>query len=255
MDANEISAIGYPAVRKAFNETLQLCAEKLSNADWALAQDILGLTAHDGGAPGLMEMLADTALFSRKGKPGTRRAIDRIAPKVAVKRDPLRSLIAMRLPTAVFSILAIDEPHEQGGVLARDLLDDGRIIHVMDSALAVQAAQWDDVVIAGRFVDLGPWHVGFGIVLPLRKSETMAVSLAMSNAEDIGASRDSLHELFYPAHLHGDDLVMAALEPLIAAFAAAIDADMIDIDDLTASIGSLLSGKAPPRPKRKGGSR
>jgi hypothetical protein len=119
----EVAAIGYPAVRKAFNDTLQLCVEKLSKADWALAQDVLDLDALDVATPALEEILADTALFSRKGQPGaragTRRAIDRIVPKLAVKQDPLKSLIAARLPAAVFSILAIEEAHAQGGVLAR----------------------------------------------------------------------------------------------------------------------------------------
>lgn len=251
----EVAAIGYPAVRKAFNDTLQLCVEKLSKADWALAQDVLDLDALDVATPALEEILADTALFSRKGQPGaragTRRAIDRIVPKLAVKQDPLKSLIAARLPAAVFLILAIEEAHAQGGVLARDLLDGGRVLHVMDNALAAQAAQWDEIVIAGRFVDLGPLYIGFGIVLPLRRSEALAISLAISHEGDSETRRDNLHELVYPAHLHGDDLVMAALEPLIAALALTIDTGMIDMDDLAASLGPLLSGKAPPKTRRK----
>ena len=67
--------------------------------------------------------------------------------------------------------------------------------------------------------------------------------LALSDEEDLDAMRGNLHELIYPAHLHGENLVMAALEPLIASLAIAIDADMIDLDDLTAGLGSLLSGK------------
>ncbi|MBE0532626.1 MAG: hypothetical protein IH626_17520 [Rhodospirillales bacterium] len=97
----DIAAIGYPAVREAFNETLQLCVDKLSKADLTLARKILGQAALDDAEPGIHEMLADTALYSRKGPPGmragARRAIDRIAPKLSVKRDPLKSAIAARL--------------------------------------------------------------------------------------------------------------------------------------------------------------
>ncbi len=251
----DVAAIGYPAVRKAFNDTLQLCVEKLSKADWALAQDVLDSVALDEAVPGIEEILADTALFSRKGQPRaravTQRAIDRIVPKLAVKRDPLKSLIAARVPAAVFSILAIEEPHGQGGILARDLLDGGRALHVMDNALAAQAAQWDEIVIAGRFVDLGPWYIGFGIILPLRKSEVLAISLAISHEGDLETRRDNLHELVYPAHLHGDNLVMAALEPLISTLALAIDTGTIEMDDLAASLGPLLSSKTPPKTRRK----
>ena len=251
----DIAAMGYPAVRNAFNETLQLCVEKLSRTDLKLAEEILGLTALDEDSPGEAEMLADTALYSRKGalgaRAGKRRAIDRIAPKLPLQRDPLKSAIAARLPAAIFSVFAVERAHGQGTVLARDLLDDGRAIHVMDQALAAQAATYGEILIAGRFVDLGPWHIGFGIVLPLRKSESLAIRLALSDGGDIETARGTLHELIYPAHLHGGDLVMTALEPVITALALAIDTDMLDMADLAAGLGSLLTGKPAPKRKRK----
>ena len=251
----DIAAIGYPAVRNAFNETLQLCVEKLSKADLKLAEEILGLAALDEVSPGEAEMLADAALYSCKGALGaraaTRRAIDRIAPKLPLKRDPLKSASAARLPAAIFSVFAVERAHEQGGVVTRDLLDDGRPIHIMDQALAAQAAIHGEFPIAGRFIDLGPWHIGFGIVLPLRKSEATAIRLALSDGQDTQYARATLHELIYPAHLHGGDLVMTALEPLITALALAIDTDTIDMDDLAASLGSLLPGPPTPRHKRK----
>ena len=251
----DIAAIGYPAVRHAFNETLQLCAEQLSKAELKLAQEILGLAAPGEAAPGVIEMLADTALYSRKGVPGARvrarRAIDRIAPKLLFKRDSLQSVIAAHLPTAIFSVCTVEAAHGQGSVLARDLLDDGRVVPIMDHALTAQAARHGEILIAGRFLDLGPWHIGFGIVLPLRKSQALAISLALSNEGDLEARRGSLHELLYPAHLHGADLVMTALEPVIASVALAIDAGMIDVEHLAVGLGSLLSGKPAPKRKRK----
>lgn len=249
----DIAAIGYPAVRNAFNEILQLCVNKLSRAELTLAEEILGLAVLDEVPPGATDMLVDTALYSSKGTPGprvgTRRPIDRIAPKLPVKRDPLKAAIAAKLPSAIFSAFTVERAHEQGGIVARDLLDDGRIIHIMDQALAAQTAIYGEILIAGRFVDLGPWHIGFGIVVPLRKSEALAIRLALSDGEDIEIACSTLHELVYPSHLHSENLVMTALEPMITALALAIDTDMLDMADLAASLGSLLPGK--PRSKRK----
>lgn len=249
----DIAAIGYPAVRQAFNETLQLCVEKLTKAELQLAQDILGLDMLVAEKPNDGEILVDTALYSFKDPTGAdkRRAIDRIAPGLPVKRDPIKSAIAARLPFARFSVFVVERAHDQGGVWAHDLLDDGNAtLHIMDQALAAQVATWGEFPIAGRFVDLGPWYIGFGIVLPLRKSETVAIRLALSDGEDEQSAQEALHELIYPAHLHGTDLVMAVLEPMITALALAIDSDMLDLDDLVADLPALLSGKSAPKRNR-----
>jgi hypothetical protein len=121
----------------------------------------------------------------------------------------------------------------------------------MDNALAATVAKKGEMLIAGRFLDLGPWHIGFGIVLPLRKSEALAVSLTLFEGANLEARRSGLHELLYLAELHDENLVMAALEPLIAALAMAVDADLIDVEDLTAGFGSLFSGKPAGKGKRK----
>jgi hypothetical protein len=247
----DFAAVSYAAVREAFNETLQLCVDKLSSADVTLAHEVLGSAALDEDTPGLHEMLSDTALFSRRWAPGARaarRAIDRISPKLPVKRDPLKSAIAARLPEAFFSVLEIEGAHPQGGVQARDLIDGGRVIRIMDNALEAQSARRGKITLAGRFVDLGPWHIGFGIVIAVRKSEAMAICMALSDDEELEEKRDDLHELLYSAQLHGHNLVMAALEPMIMSLALAIDMDMVDIKELTAELSSVLPGK--PAPKR-----
>ncbi|MDR2856574.1 MAG: hypothetical protein LBV50_01855 [Novosphingobium sp.] len=240
----DIAAAGYPAVREAFNDVLALCVGRLTATEQALAKEILDIGLLDKDTPGIEAMFADTALFSDKGarnsRSGRRRAIDRIAPKLPLKRDPLKSEIAARLPHAFFSVFTVVGLHEEGGVWMHDLLDKGRPLWLMDRSLAVQAAGQDEFLIAGRFLDLGPWHVGFGIVHPLRKSEALAISLACTGDEDLAARRGDLHELVYSTELHGDNLVMAALEPIITSIAFAIDTDMLDADDLTAGLGSLL---------------
>lgn len=251
----DIQAIGYPAVRDAFNDVLQLCVERLAKAELKLAEEKLGLADCNTIASDPAEMLADTALYSCRqtagSHGGSRRSIDRIALKLPLKHDPLKAMIAARLPSAIFSVFVVERAHDQGGVVAHDLLDDDQAIHIMDRALAEQVAIHGEFPIAGRFVDLGPWHIGFGIVIPLRKSEVIAIKLGIADTADSADARATLHELVYPAHLHGLDLVMMALEPAIAALAHAIDTDVLDIEDLAAGLGTLLSGKPAPRRKRK----
>ena len=251
----DLEAIGYPLVREAFNDVLQLCVERLGKSELKLAAEVLGLAEPGGISADAAEILADAALYSQKSstsgsRGGARRAIDRIAPRLPVKRDPLGTHIASRLPDAIFSIFLVERAHDKGGVVARDLLDDDKAIHIMDRALAAQVAALGEFPIAGRFVDLGSWHIGFGIVVPLRKSETVAIRLGIADEADIPDARAILHELVYPAHLHSLDLVMLALEPAITALAHLVDTGDLDIDDFAAGIGTLLPGK--PTPRRKG---
>jgi len=256
----DLQTIGYPAVREAFNDVLQLCVERLGKSELKQAEEVLGLAEFAGISANVSEMLADTALYSRKpsssgSRTAGRRAIDRIAPRLPLKRDPLGVHIAARLPAARFSVLLVERVHEGGGVLARDLLEDGATVHVMDRALAAQVAALGGFQIAGRFVDLGPWYIGFGIVVPLRKSEAVAIRLGIVDEADITQARVALHELVYPAHLHDLDLVMLALEPAITALAHAIDTGDLGIDDLATGLGALLPGKPTSKRKRKASAR
>lgn len=194
-------------------------------------------------------MFLDSALYTRKIAPGGRkwgkRAIDRIVPKLPLKRDPLKSAIAARMPNAVFSTFEVEGVHADGGVIARDLLDDGRVIHIMDNLLEGEVWPGREPIVAGRLVDLGPWYVSFGILVPLRKSEALAISLVYSQPDGAdGVGRDDLHELVYSAQLHGDNLVMRAVEPMIMALALAIDTDAIDLEDIATSLPDMLSGAA-----------
>ena len=246
----DIATIGYPAVRLAFNETRQLCVEKLTKADLRQAQDILGLDMLDAEEHNEGEILVDTALYSFKDPTGAdkRRAIDRIAPRLPVKLDPIRSAITAQLPFARFSVFVVERAHDQGGIWARDLLNEGTAaLQIMDQALAAQVTTWGEFPITGQFVDLGPWYIGSGIVVLLRKSETVAIRLAFSDGEGEQSAQEALHELVYPAHQHGTDLVMAALEPMITALALAIDGDMFDLDDLVAGLPAMLPSKPAPK--------
>lgn len=240
-----IAAAGYPAVRGAFNRALNACVRRLSAADFAMAEEILELNepqsfeTEDLGA-NVQVLLTDTALFSRPGEPlarlGRRRAIDRLAPKVPAKRDPLMAIVAQRLPHAFFSVFEVARLHPEGGVLVKDLLDGGRVLRLMDEAIA--ASTQPGRLFAARFIDLGPWLAGFGIAFALRRSEAAAILIALSHHGSLAEKRDSLHELVYAARIHHADLVVIALEPIISALALAIDQSDLGIAEIAASFRS-----------------
>jgi hypothetical protein len=142
------------------------------------------------------------------------------------------------LPRAFFSIFETEGPHPEGGVMVKDLLDEGRALHVMDNGLAASAEQ--GAMFAARFVDLGPWHVGFGIVLMLRKSEAAAILIALSHDGELADKRDSLHELVYLCRIHDSDLVVAALAPLISVLSLAIDASEVEMEEIISAFASAM---------------
>jgi hypothetical protein len=142
------------------------------------------------------------------------------------------------LPRAFFSIFETEGPHPEGGVMVKDLLDEGRALHVMDNGLAASAEQ--GAIFAARFVDLGPCHVGFGIVLMLRKSEAAAILIALSHDGELADKRDSLHELVYLCRIHDSDLVVAALAPLISVLSLAIDASEVEMEEIISAFASAM---------------
>lgn len=110
----------------------------------------------------------------------------------------------------------------------------------MDASLAASARP--GMVLAGRFLDAGPWFIGFGIVHALKKSEAVAICLALAHDGELDDTRGGLHELVYPCRIHGDDLVLAAIAPMVTAMALAIDAS-------GANMAAILSGLGEaPRP-------
>jgi hypothetical protein len=238
---DDVEAAGYPAVRQAFNEVLQACVAKLTEADWDLAAELLEI---EGACEDERydQLIVDTALFSRPGAPIFRahrkRAIDRLARKLPVKRDPLKASLAEQLPAAFFSAFEAKEVQPDGSVFALDVLDENRPVCVMDASLAQSITP--GTLFAGRFIDVGPWHIGFGVIIPLRKSEALALALAMSHEGDLSEKRDSLHEIVYFCHIHRSNLVTEALEPLILALSFAIDHDEGDFGDLVGQFRSAL---------------
>lgn len=98
----DIAAIGYPAVRNAFNETLQLCVEKLSKADLKLAEEILGLAALDEVSPG--EVHSD-AIVKRAAKVSCGRRRTATIPTIPALDDLLAELMTRRRADGVTTVL------------------------------------------------------------------------------------------------------------------------------------------------------
>lgn len=200
--------------------------------DVVLAQDILELDDADlqGTDEQTVTLLIDVALFSADADAS--RAVDRLAAE-AQDDDPVDAAIAARLPHAFFSVFEVLGTHADGGVRARDLVASGGEVHIMDEGLAANTAP--GALFAGRFVAIGPWHVGFGVVSSLARSEAVALMLA---ADHPATGRTRLHEVVYRADIHGDNLAMHAVEPLVATLADTIDASATTIDDVARQIAT-----------------
>jgi hypothetical protein len=247
----DVAAIGYPTVRQAFNEVLRQCVARLGKADLDMAWDILGVdhpTSFEPRSPELdvHVLVQDTALYSRPGEAIARqrrkRPIDRIVRKLPAA-DALNAYVLGRLTSAFFSVFEVAEVSKEGRVVLRDLLDEGRRIQVLDNSLAPRSQP--GMLVAGRFVDLGPWHIAFGIVVALRRSEATAILVALASRGAAKDRRDDLHELVYGCRLHDDDIVMEAIMPVIAALAVAVDSGLLPMADLTAGLGAMTGAARP----------
>lgn len=239
----------YGAVRAAFQRVLGLYTEKLKRSDFQLAADLLGCAISSDLSEGIADMSIDTALYSRPGEPwqrrAARRAVDRIAGKITFQRDPLMAVLASRLTTASYSVFEVESVAGNGALLVKDVLDSFRPLTIVDMSLAATAQP--GAVFAGRFLDVGSWCIGFGIVHTLTKSEATAISLALTHEGELEDRRDALHELVYSCRIHGDALVLAALTPLIAAISLAIDTSE---DDLALIVAGLAAAPAMPERAR-----
>lgn len=223
---------GYPALRQAFNRVLKRVAGAVTADEIVLAQDILELDDADlqGTDEQTVTLLIDVALYSASADGA--RAVDRLAAETQGS-DPVDAAIAARLPHAFFSVFEVVDGHADGGVRARDLIAGGPELHIMDEGLAASVSV--GALFAGRFVAIGPWHVGFGVVSTLARSEAVALMLA---ADHPATGRTRLHEVVYRADVHGDNLAMHAVEPLIATLSDTIDASSATIDEIAGRIAA-----------------
>lgn len=194
------SAFSYDQAREVLIQLLGQCQRKLNQADLRLAYERLEVLEEDDVA----ELIADTALYSYRGR---RRAIDRILPKL-VTSDELAERLRDGLGDACFSVFEVIRIEGGSRILLKDLLDDSRELTMIDHSLARSAKP--GLVFASRLLDVGPWHMGLGIVMVLRKSEAVALGLLLDKE-----GREELHELIYHCELHDIDLVAAVTLPVL----------------------------------------
>ncbi|OEC36089.1 hypothetical protein SAMN05216600_101179 [Pseudomonas cuatrocienegasensis] len=193
-------SISYDRARELLIQLLNQCQRKLTKADWRQAYECLEAVQEDD----VMDWVADTALYSYRGQ---RRAIDRILTKLNTS-DELAVRLKEGLSTACFSAFEIVGIDSDSRILLKDLLDEGRELTLVDHSLARSGSV--GLMFAARLIDLGPWHMGLGIVLELSKSEAVALGLLLRKDD-----RDGLHELIYHCELHGIDLVVALTLPVL----------------------------------------
>lgn len=207
----------YDQARELLIQLLEQCQRKLNQADWRLAYERLDALEEAD----VVDWIADTALYSYRGR---RRAIDRILPKLKAS-DGLAVRLKEGLGNANFSVFEIVRIDSDSRILLKDLLDDGRELTLVDRGMASSGRP--GVVFAARLLDVGPWHMGLGIVVVLRKSAAVALGMLLDRE-----GREDLHELIYHCELHGIDLAAAVVLPVLEALCEQLDQSPQSVADL-----------------------
>jgi hypothetical protein len=154
----------YRQIRAAIQRVLREAVRACSRADLTRAARQLGLwqegqIAADEDA---LDMLVDVALFEPNQR--GRRAFDRFLADGVLRLAPADLELAQRMAGAFFSIFRFAARHETAGVWLEDLLEGERRLWLIDEALEASAP--DGVVFGMRLFDAGPFHAGFGIIVP-----------------------------------------------------------------------------------------
>jgi hypothetical protein len=114
-------------------------------------------------------MLIDVALFEPNQRGN--RAFDRFLSVGDLPKED--AALAHRMAGAFFTALHVDGPHDAGGVWVTDLLNEKRRIWLMDEGLSQSATIGSGLFM--RLFDAGPFHAGFGIIVPCSDEGTQAL--------------------------------------------------------------------------------
>jgi hypothetical protein len=204
------SAIDYPAVKTALTRVINLCLSKLTPSDMKRARAVLHRTSTPV-EPEHGDLLFDSALFSLKDN--KKRAIDRIAPKLAGNHDPLVALVAARLATSTYTVFAVASEAEDGIIIVHDLLGEGRALRLVPGIADYADPLQVGALYAGRLIDIGPWWLGTSSFLRIEQPEADAIGAAMARAANPFEGRESLHETIYKCAINGYDLAEYAAGP------------------------------------------
>lgn len=192
----------YRPIRAGIQHVLRQAVAACNQADIARAVRQVAPWAEQEEltADGTVEMLADVALFEPNQR--GRRAFDRFLAGHAERLGPADLAVARRMAAAWFSIFRMTERHQAAGLWLEDLLDGNRRIWLMDEAFEASAP--DGAVFGMRVFDAGPFHAGFGIIVP-PDAETLELCVATSER---GHPLPFRHPL--AATLYADQLQAAA---------------------------------------------
>jgi hypothetical protein len=174
--------------------------------------------------------LPDVALYSRPGPAWKTKRNARPACAKNSRESLARSGGHGGASSDIFSLFEIDGAAGAGRTRLKDLANGGTL-DVMDKGLAASARRGQQI--AGRFIDAGPWHIGFGIVVGLCKSEVAAILLVLNHSGSGVELRESLHELIYRCRLHRRSLVQCAMAPILSVVAFGVDASDESLESLS----------------------
>ncbi|MFC7541402.1 hypothetical protein ACFQU2_20715 [Siccirubricoccus deserti] len=167
----------YRPIRAGIQDVLRLAVKACTKADLtrALRQLLPGADAFPDDDQAL-EMLMDVALFEPNQR--GRRAYDGFLAKGAAALDAPDRALAEAMAGARFSLFRVAGRHPAAGIWAEDLLAGDARLWLMDKGLEASAPE--DAVFGMRLFDAGPFHAGFGIIVPV---DEFTLSTARAAAE------------------------------------------------------------------------
>jgi hypothetical protein len=189
----------YRPVRAGIQRVLKVAPSACNQSDWMRAAKHLGVWSGDGISvddEAVIEMATDIALFEPNQR--KKRAYDRFLDGPAQSLDPADLDLARRIGTAFFSIFQLVGRHPGAGVWVEDILDRNRRIWILDEGLEASAP--GDFLFSMRIFDAGPFHAGFGIVVPVDEETAHFCAQARARGGPLPV-RDSL-----AATLYSDDI-------------------------------------------------
>jgi hypothetical protein len=225
----------YRPMRAGIQRVLRLAPAALRPADLrrALKQVAPWAEAEEDLPDGATDMLVDVALF--EPNQSGRRAFDRFLAKEGRQLDAANRALAADMAAAWFSIFHLTGRHEIAGLWLEDMLDENRRLWLVDEGLETSAPE--ELIVAMRLFDAGPFHAGFGILVPPDK-ETLDFCL---DAKARGARLPFRYSL--AATLYSDYLVEKSAPSL---------PDLEEIETLLKALASLREATKTPedRPRR-----
>ncbi|MBC4015265.1 hypothetical protein [Siccirubricoccus deserti] len=223
----------YRPIRAGIQDVLRLAVKACTKADLtrALRQLLPGADAFPDDDQAL-EMLMDVALFEPNQR--GRRAYDGFLAKGAAALDAPDRALAEAMAGARFSLFRVAGRHPAAGIWAEDLLAGDARLWLMDKGLEASAPE--DAVFGMRLFDAGPFHAGFGIIVPVDEF-TLSTARAAAERGNPLPFRQSL-----AATLYGD-VLRETLPP---------DEELLDMleDLLSRAEAAGARPSTPPAPPR-----